>query len=257
MNLSQFSHRSAVRLLTAGILSVPITAFAAAPPHVGTASAQDEPVIVVRDATAESGCTTWKGDPANVQPCPAGSVIWSYPVARSAAEQAHLAYVIPTSDAGATARAVAAKAEIVHSATVVGAPNVASSASAQQYRTTAAARALGVSPNVASSTGGQYKNQDGNAISYWVGWNSAGGGNITGIVSSSKMYGCCTGWEQDQLGQGMVIFNRNCMPLSGTWTPNQGLPGTYGGGIQYENDTVIGCGGLFGRAADGYTNLGF
>ncbi len=47
------------------------------------------------------------------------------------------------------------------------------------------------------------------------------------------------------------------MPLSGTWAPNQGLPGTCEGGIRYENDTISGCGGLFARAANGYTTLGF
>jgi len=254
----KLTRRSVVRLLVASMYGIPIAAFAAAPPHIGPASAhaasvQDETVIVVYDATNESKCTTWAGDPSNVRPCPAGSVVWTYPLARSAADKAHLTYVVPSTDPVATTRAVATVARNVHRAAMANAsvtPSVAPS-----YAATDAARKIGVSPNVSNATGGQYTGRQGFAISYWVGWNNSGG-SVVNIVSSTKAYGCCTNWKEDDLyanGTG-TVFDRGCMALpNGSWTSQQGLPGTYPSGVEYYNETSD-C-GLFPANAYGYTYL--
>lgn len=249
-----FSRRSAIKVLVASAYSIaiPFTGFAAPSAHAHAASVQDDTVIVVRDATRESKCTLWRGDPTNVQSCPAGSVIWSYPLARSAAERAHLDYVVPDADPNITSRLVGAEKHNLHLRLTAGTP-VASPVPGQS-RTTDAARKIGVSPNVARSTGGQYTNQDGNAISYWVGWNPTPANTITSIVSSVKMYGCCTNWQEDDLiAGGTSWFDRHCMGLSATWTGQQGLPGTYPNGVEYENWTST-C-GLLPHNANGYTNL--
>lgn len=247
--------RLAVRLFVAGIYAIPVAAFAAAPPHTSAASTQDETVIAARDATRDSNCTTWAGDPSNAQPCPAGSVVWTYPLARSAADKGRLAYVVPgTNLATTTARAVATMARDVHRAAMASAGVTPSTA--VSYVTTDAARKGGISPNVAYSTGGQYTNQYGNTISYWVGWNNAGGGNINSIVSSAKQYGCCTNWAYDSLvhnNQLLGDFDRGCAALSGSWSPQQALPGTYPSGVEYDNATST-C-GLFPHTAFGWTIL--
>ncbi len=249
----KLNSRPIVRLLVASLYSIPFAAFAASPSHTKAASIQNETVFVVQDATNASKCTIWKGDPSNVQPCPAGSVIWSYPLTRSSAESRHLDYVVLTADSIATVRAVAMEADRLHKSLAASAPSAPASADA--YRTTDAAREMGVSPNVTWSTGGQYQNQDGNSISYWVGWNPTPQNNITSVVSSAKMYGCCTNWKEDDI-QSMgatTTFSRNCMALTGSWSAQQGLPGTFQNGAQYQNWSST-C-GLFPHDAYGYTNL--
>ncbi len=126
---------------------------------------------------------------------------------------------------------------------------------APSYAATDAARKIGVSPNVSNATGGQYTGRQGFAISYWVGWNNSGG-SVVNIVSSTKAYGCCTNWKEDDLyanGTG-TVFDRGCMALpNGSWTSQQGLPGTYPSGVEYYNETSD-C-GLFPANAYGYTYL--
>ncbi len=244
-----FTRRFTTRAWIKGsILALSLVASSMIAPQVRAATSTQSAgtVFVVRDATQESHCTVWHGSPTNTLPCPAGSVVWSYPLAQSDADAQHLAYVTPTTDIAATNRAVASMADRVHASLApdsVHKPNIAA-AGCPAYGTNYA-------------QGGQYTNQDGHQISYYVGYQANGVCYLMSIFTSAKMYGCCTNWQGDRLTDpstgNFQDFDRGCQALTNSWSANQQIPNTWPTGEQYTNYTST-C-GLFPKRAYGFTYL--
>jgi len=109
--------RFAMRAAASAALALSIVGLGPSVPRTQAMTGQgQDTVIVVRDATTESQCVMWRGTPTNTFACPAGSVIWRYPMTRADAEANGYRYVVPQATDSATLQAVDQTVRAVQSA---------------------------------------------------------------------------------------------------------------------------------------------